>query len=456
MKNLNEIDHLYGSQGDTSSKRNPKKFFSGSTNSFLIDEKEVKYLDFQMFNSSANFGYKSSSHMEVLRNQIEKLPCLSSEFLSEERVLLSKRICQSIEKSFNQKGKVHFSVGGAQAIDTALMILGAIKGSKRVFAFEGSYHGRTIAATQISASYRYRSNFGGTTDSIFIPFPYCYRCPFQKKYLKCDYYCIQQFERLFSSTSFGLIDSNGKSDVTGFVAEPVLGRGGYIPAPPLYFKKLKAILDRYNVLFIADEVQMGFYRTGKMWAFENYKIDPDLIVFGKAITNGYYPLSGVWARDPILEKENWPSSSAQATFGGSPLGSALANATFELLDDKRRFKQIIKTSARIVNILKKLKAEFKFIGNINSLGLAFSLDIEHLGKPSPILANAIVEYGLNPPKTISHGLIMTQGGLYDNMIMLSPPIFITDKEIILFKELIFKVFYDVYQNFIKSANENIL
>jgi 4-aminobutyrate aminotransferase-like enzyme len=91
---------------------------------------------------------------------------------------------------------------------------------------------------------------------------------------------------------------------------------------------LKPILERYNILLIADEVQMAFYRTGTMWSFENYGVSPDIIVFGKAITNGFYPLSGVWARNPILDKENWPSSSAQATYGGSPLGCALANATY--------------------------------------------------------------------------------------------------------------------------------
>ena len=447
---LNGIDNTYGSQGDTSSKRNPKKFFYGSTDHFLIDEKGIKYLDFQMFNSAANFGYRSPIHMKTVHDQIKKLPCLSSEFLSEERVLLSEKICRSIEKSFNLPGRVHFSVGGAQAIDTSLMVLGAYTGKTRVFAFEGSYHGRTIAATQISASYRYRSNFRGTTNSIFIPFPYCYRCPYNKKYNDCNYYCVEQIRRMFLSTSFGLTDSQGRTDMAAFIAEPVLGRGGYIPAPSLYFKKLKDILEEYHILFVADEIQMGFYRTGTMWAFENYDIAPDLIVFGKALTNGCYPLSGVWAKTPILDQENWPSSSAQATYGGSPLGCALGNATFNLLENQPMRFIIKEKSSKIYKILQNLKEQYDIIGNINNLGFTFSLDIEYEGKPAPSLANSIVETALFPKK-LSHGLIITQGGLYDNMIMMSPPIFIKDEEINLFGQLIFSIFEHVYSDLMKRS-----
>lgn len=447
-KNLNKIDEIYGSQGDTSSKRNPKKYFYSSENHFLIDEKGVRYLDFQMFNSSANFGYRSPIHMKAINQQTKNLPCLSSEFLNEGRVLLSERICRSIERSFNLSGRVHFSVGGAQAIDTALMVLGSYTGKRRVLAFEGSYHGRTIAATQISASYRYRSNFGGTTDSIFIPFPYCFRCPFQKKITECNYFCIEQIERMFASTSFGLVDSQKRTDIAAFIAEPVLGRGGYIPVPPLYFQKLKPILDKYNILLIADEVQMAFYRTGTMWSFENYNVSPDIIVFGKAITNGFYPLSGVWARNPILDKENWPSSSAQATYGGSPLGCALANATFDLLENQSIAEIVSQKGQRVYRILQSLKSKYSIIGYINKLGFAFSLDIEYDGKPSATLTNAIVETALNP-KQLPHGLIITQGGLYDNMIMLSPPIFIKDEEIDLFDKIIHDVFEQIYSSFVK-------
>lgn len=452
---LKKIDERYGSQGDTSSKRNPKKFFYGSTNHFLIDEKGIHYLDFQMFNSAANFGYRSPVHIKAMNQQIMNLPCLSSEFLSKDRVFLSKRICCSIERSFNLSGRVHFSVGGAQAIDTALMVLGSYTGKRRVFAFEGSYHGRTIAATQISASYRYRSNFGGTTDSIFLPFPYCYRCPYEKKRHECNYFCVGQIERLFSSPSFGIIDSQEKTDIAAFIAEPVLGRGGYIPVPPLYFQKLKPILEKYNILLVADEVQMGFYRTGTMWSFENFGVSPDILVFGKAITNGFYPLSGVWARNPIIDKENWPSSSAQATYGGNPLGCALANATFDLLEDQQ-MKEIVKEQGeKILYILQKLKEQYSFIAHINNLGFAFSLDIEYEGKPSSSLAHAIVETALNP-QHLSYGLILTQGGLYDNMIMLSPPIFIKDEEINLFESLIYEVLEVVSSTFIKSKREKDL
>ena len=443
--NLRHLEYKYCSQGDTSSKRKDKKFFSGAKGHFLLDQDGHKYLDFQMFNSAANFGYQSTGHIETLKNQIQQLPALSSEFIHNERVMLAENICRSIEDRFGLKGRVHFSVGGAQAIDTALMILASFKGSRRIFAFEGGYHGRTIAATEVSASYRYRSIFSGTAQAAFIPFPYCYRCPYSKEFSTCNYYCILQFERLFSSTAFGITNNAGECELKGFLAEPILGRGGYVPTPPKYFKRLKTILDKFNLIFIADEVQMAFYRAGKLWAFENYGISPDIIVFGKSITNGMYPLSGIWARNPLLDDANWPTSSAQATFGGAPLGAALGNATFSLINHPNFEREVRKRGDKIEIILNNLATRFSIIGHINRVGMAFSLDIENRGNPDPLIANSLVERGLQGHigKTkdgLNFGLVMTCGGLYDNMIMLAPPILISDEEIILFGKLIHHLF----------------
>ena len=445
MKNIKNREYKYCSQGDTSSKRKNKKFFYGAKGHFLIDKEGHQYLDLQMFNSSANFGYNSKIHVDALVNQIHQLPCLSTEFIHDNKVILAEKICQSIEERFGRKGRVHFCVGGAQAIDTALMILAAAKGSRRVFAFEGSYHGRTIAATEVSASYRYRSIFNGMAQAHFIPFPYCHRCPYSKKYPSCKYFCNEQFQRLFTSTAFGITNDSEECEFKAFLAEPVLGRGGYIPAPKEYFINIKQILDKYNLLFIADEVQMAFYRTGKLWAFENYGIIPDIIVFGKSLTNGMYPLSGVWAREPLLNDSNWPTSSSQATFANSPIGTALGVSTFSIISQNNFEQDIIKRGNKIELILMKLKGKFPIITHINRLGLAFSIDIGNDNNPNYELANKIVENGLqghigHQSEGLDYGLIMTCSGIYNNMIMLAPPILINDNEITLFEKLINKLF----------------
>jgi 4-aminobutyrate aminotransferase-like enzyme len=438
-------EHRYCSQGDTASKRKPKRYFQGSVGHFLFDEQGRRYLDFQMFNSAANFGYRSPPHVATAERMINSIPCLSSEFVHDSRVDLAERIAVSLEERCQQPGRVHFSVGGAQAIDTALMILASTTGSRRVFCFEGSYHGRTIAATEISASYRYRRMHGGLHRSIVVPFPYCHRCPYGMTFADCSYYCVEQFARLFSSASCGIIDGSGHSDVAAFIAEPVLGRGGYIPAPPDYFRLIQAILREHGILFIADEIQMAFYRTGHLWSFQHYGVAPDIVVFGKSVTNGMYPLSGVWARDPLMSDANWPSSSAQATYDGAPLGMALGLTTFDLIDDLDLATHTARCGDRIESILRDLQSKYPLIGAVNRTGMAFSLDIGSVDMPDAAAAYALVEVAQSGNISGNEsdscaGLIMTVGGIFDNMITLAPPLLIDDDEILMFSHLIQRTF----------------
>src|SRR6185369_29250 len=199
-------DKTYCSQGDISGRRTPKKSFAKSKDEWLTDEYGRRYLDLQMCNSAANFGYGSPKHIDALTKQAAELPALASEFLHEQRVRLAEEISRATETRLGVKGRVHFTVGGAEAIDDMLKLVARLTGTMRVFAFEGSYHGRTIGASSISASYRYRSGFGGTASAEFVPFPYCNKCPFGAEPSTCDYLCIFHFERLFQGEAGGQND----------------------------------------------------------------------------------------------------------------------------------------------------------------------------------------------------------------------------------------------------------
>lgn len=449
-KAILELEKKYCSQGDTSGRHNPKKIFTDCNGSFLYDENSIPYLDMQMYNSASNFGYKNPIFYNAMIKQMNTLPTLASEFISIEKVKLAASICTYMEKKYGVKGRVHFNVGGAQAIDDVLKLIANATGSKNIFSFEGSYHGRTMAASSVSSSYRYKRQFGSVIDVYRIPFPNCINCAYGQEKNICQMFCLERIEKLFESEYYGIYDNkNNSSAYTAFLAEPILGRGGYVSPPTIYYQELLPILKKHNILFVADEIQMGIYRTGKLWSFENYNIVPDAFTFGKSITNGLWPLSGIWAREELISPNIWPSGSAHSTFAGNPLGMALGNATFSIINDTSFQIQLYKQIEKFHSIINGLKEDFDFIGRISMVGMAVGIDIIHpdTHKPFPELAHAISEKALHYPvhhlNNIDYGLILPCVGIYENTFTLAPNLFISDDELNLFDNLIRTYFNQV-------------
>lgn len=442
IQNLLEKDNIYCSQGDTSSKHVPKKIFKRAEGVFLYDEQDVKYLDMQMFNSASNFGYQNPSYNDCIIKQLQNLPSLAAEFMNESRILLSEKICNYMLSNYGVSGRVHFTVGGAQAVDDALKLAFNYTHNHGVICFEGAYHGRTMAASSISSSYRYTRQFGNVIDTYTIPFPNCYACAYDMQNRNFDsLYCIERIRRLFESEFLGIYDVNSKeSKYSTFIFEPVLGRGGYVFPKEDYYKQLFDILHKYRIITIADEVQMGFYRTGKMWSFENYDICPDIIVFGKAISNGLWPLSGVWASNKIISPEIWQTGSTHCTFSGHPMGTAIGIETFKIIEDPKQIKKMDESSKLFSQTIKKLQEEYACITRAQVLGHAAGIDIcnPKTRKPDPDKVHLLIEKALNEPyyyKGRKCGLILTAGGFYNASIMLSPSVFISADEINMFDEL---------------------
>lgn len=445
---LLEKEKVYCSQGDTSGKHFPKKIFYKAEGSFLVDEHNTHYLDMQMFNSAANFGYGNKKHLECLQKNSQTLPCLAGEFMSKQRIELSEKICTYMYEKYGAKGRVHFTVGGAQAVDDALKLSINYNNKKNFFAFEGGYHGRTMAASSVSSSYRYTKQFGSVINTTRIPFPNCYSCAYGKEKNTCALYCFKQFSRLFESEFSGIYDTaSGLSSYSGFIFESVLGRGGYVFPHHNYFASLIEILRQHKVLIIADEVQMGFYRTGKLWSFEHYDFIPDIIIFGKAITNGLWPLSGIWAKEDIISPQKWPTGSTHCTYAGHPLATALGLCTFDLINDKSFEKTIQNSSNTLLDCIKSIAKDYSCIGRIQGKGHAIGIDIinSDTKEPNPHFAHNLVENALNNPvlvKNKNYGLILTTGGMFNSQLMLSPSLYISEQEINLFNFL-FRYYLDL-------------
>ena len=431
-----EKNDKYCSHGDTVNYADPPKVFENCDGSFLFDEKGIPYLDWQMWYSAVNFGYKNKRIADVLRKQIDTLPQLASQYLHREKVDLAEIICKYMEEKYGVKGRVHFNVGGAQAIEDSLKVVRNHTGKTHQFAFMGGYHGRTLGASAITSSYRYRRRFGNFADRAqFIPYPYCFRCPYSMKVETCDTYCHKEFEKLFDTEYQSVWDEKaGQCEFGAFYIEPMQGTGGYIVPPKGYMKKLAESLKKRNVLLVADEIQMGVYRTGKLWSWENFDIIPDIFVFGKAITNGLNPLSGVWAKEELINPEKFPPGSTHSTFASNPLGTSVALEVLKMTSEDNFEQKVNDRGAYFLKRIEELKSRWKVVGDVSGLGLALRIELcEKDGfTASRKLADRMFNEGLLGDIKIgdkTYGLVLDIGGYEKNVITLAPSLLISEEEI---------------------------
>jgi 4-aminobutyrate aminotransferase-like enzyme len=435
-RELLELDSKYCSFGDTVHYYNPPKIFADCDGSYLFDEAGTSYLDLQMWYSAVNFGYKNPRLNQALKKQIDKLPQLACQYLHAEKIEVATRISQHCEKAFGVKGRVHFNVGGSQAIEDAIKIVRNATGRNLMFAFQGSYHGRTLAATSITSSYRYRRNYNHFGERAhFAYYPYCFRCKYDKTPDTCGMYCEQQFAHNFDTEYASYWDPKAQeSEFSAFFAEPVQGTGGYIVPPREYFPKLKATLDQHKILFVDDEIQMGFYRTGKFWGIEHFDVKPDIIVFGKALTNGLNPISGLWAKEDLISPDVFPPGMTHSTFSSNPLGTAVALETLKLMEDSNYEERVPQEGAYFLKLLKQLQGKYpRCVADVTGLGLALRMEMckEDGITPDQKLTHRIAEEGLKGNLDVAgkkYGLVLDVGGYYKNVFTIAPSLEISRSE----------------------------
>ncbi len=452
---LLKLENIYCSHGDTVHYTNPPKIFDRCDGSFMYDEQDREYLDLQMWYSAVNFGYRNPRLNDAAHRQLERLPQVASQYLHREKIELAAIIARDAEKKFGTKGRVHFNVGGAQAVEDSLKLVRNFKqGKSLMFAFEGGYHGRTLAASAITSSYRYRRRYGHFGERAqFIPFPYHFRGP--KGMTKEEYgeICVKNFARLFESEYNGIWDPKvGEAEYAAFYVEPIQGTGGYVIPPPNFFKGLKKVLDDHGILLVADEIQMGIYRTGKLWSIEHFGVKPDIVVFGKAITNGLNPLAGVWAREELINPTIFPPGSTHSTFNANPMGTAVALEVMNMLTETDYETMVAEKGAYFLEGLRDLQKRHKIIGDVDGLGLALRAEIcepHDSFTPSKRLVDLMVDEGLKGDLEIDgrkYGLVLDIGGWYKNVITLAPSLHISKDEIDLAIRLLDAVMTRVTRN----------
>ncbi len=434
------------SYGDTVHYADRPKLFTRCLGSFLYDSQDRPYLDLQMLHSSVNLGYGFPRMIDAVKRQLDTLPHLASQYLHREKIELASRIVEETEKRFGVKGRVHFNVGGAQAIEDALKLVRKYTGRQRMLAFEGGYHGRTLGASSISASYRYREPFGEFGDRAeFLPYPYCARCPFGEP--RDREWCCQQgprqVARKFDHECTGWWNpKTGHAEFGALFLEPVQGTGGgYVIPPKDYFPRVAEICRAHGILIVDDEVKVGFYRTGKLWAIEHFDVVPDVIVFGKSLTNGLNPLSGIWAREGLINPEQFEPGMTHSTFASNPLGTAAGLEMMKIFAEENYEPRVQAQGAYLLGLLRELKAKHPAIAHVDGLGLALRIELCQPDgvTPNRELAHRILERGLDGHLRIHGqpgGLVLEGSGYDKHVITLAPSLHITEDEMNLAYELL--------------------
>jgi 4-aminobutyrate aminotransferase / (S)-3-amino-2-methylpropionate transaminase / 5-aminovalerate transaminase len=448
---LLDLEAQYCSHGDTVHYTNPPKIFSDCRGSFMYDSQGREFLDLQMWYSAVNFGYKNERLANAVRRTLDTLPQVASQYLHRDKIELAAMIARDAEQKFGAKGRVHFNVGGSQAVEDSLKIVRNFKGGKSLMiAFEGGYHGRTLGASAITSSYRYRRRYGHFGDrAMFIPFPYHFRGP--KGMTKEEYgdACVAQFARLFESEYYGLWDPKAnEAEYAALYLEPLQGTGGYVLPPMNFFKGMKQVLDKHGILMVVDEIQMGFYRTGKLWSIEHFGVVPDAIVFGKAITNGLNPLAGVWAKEAMINPTTFPVGSTHSTFNSNPMGTGVALETMKMLAETDYETMVMQKGAFLLEGFRALKDKYKIIGDVDGLGLALRMEIcepHDSFTPAKRLVDRMVDVGLAGDIDIAgrkYGCVLDIGGYYKNVITLAPSLHISNAEMELALQLLDRLLAD--------------
>jgi len=324
-----------------------------------------EYIDFNSGLACLNVGHTHPHIVKAIKNQCNSfLHYSNTDFYYNQTVDLAENLFEVTPGTF--KKKVHFGNSGAEAVETAVKLAKWHTRKHQFIAFIGAFHGRTCAATTLTASKptQKRHYFPLLPGVTHAPYPYCYRCPFHLSYPDCNYHCVDFIDEQI------LQKYVPPEEVAGFVFEPIQGEGGYVVPPPDYFQRIQKLADKYGLLLIADEVQSGIGRTGKWFAIEHWKTEPDIICVAKALASGL-PLSATVSRARLMD---WEAGSHASTFGGNPLACVAAMKVLEIIKKEKLLENAEKQGNYIMKWLRDTKEEHEIVGDVRGKGLMIGIE----------------------------------------------------------------------------------
>jgi 4-aminobutyrate aminotransferase len=323
------------------------------------------FLDFTAGIAVCATGHCHPKVVQAIKQQAEKLLHMSgTDFYYTPQIALAEKLTSLAPGS--ETKKVYFGNSGAEAVEAAFKLARYHTRRELNIAFFGAFHGRTMGALSLTASKTIqRKHYYPFVPGItHIPYANCYRCPFNLSYPKCEIECVRWVEETLFRTTLP------PEEVAAIFVEPIQGEGGYIVPPPEFHRKLFKIAKTYGILYVADEVQSGMGRTGKMFAMEHFGVVPDIITLAKGIASGM-PLGAVVSRSDIMD---WEAGSHASTFGGNPISCQAALTTIQLLEEEL-MANAAKQGERLLAGLETLQESYECLGDVRGKGLMVGVEL---------------------------------------------------------------------------------
>lgn len=381
----------------------------------LEDVDGNRFIDFAGGIGCLNVGHRSPGVTKAIQQQTERFLHTCVQVTPyESYVRLAERLNELTPGDFAKK--TLFVNSGAEAVENAVKVARAYTKRPGIIAFEDAFHGRTMMTLSLtSKTHPYKAGFQPFPGEVYrVPFAYCYRCSYSLTYPSCDLYCARHLADTFKRVV-------AQEGVAAVIAEPVLGEGGFVTPPLDYFKVLLEVCRKHNVLFIADEVQSGFGRTGVLFASERYGIEPDIIVTAKSLGGGL-PLAAITGRAEIMDAPG--PGGLGGTFAGNPVACEAALAVLDVFEQKDLYSRADELGSHFQKRAREWQKRWPIIGEIRGLGAMQAIELVESTEtrvPAAEDTKKITQY------CYEHGVITISAGSYGNVIRLLMPLVITDE-----------------------------
>ena len=381
--------------------------------SYLYAVDGRRYLDFASGIAVTNLGHGHPDVLRAAHEQLDRLVHTSVVAHHEPAIELAERIAAVAPGKLD---KVFFANSGAEAVEGAIKLARYTTGRSALIAFQGAFHGRTYGALTLTASKSYyRERYEPFLPGVYhAPYPYPYRNPSGPGEEATLTYVFDFIEEMLDTRV-------PPRNIAAFIVEPVLGEGGYVVPPAGFMPRLRALCDQHGILLIADEVQSGYGRTGKMFACEHTGVVPDIMTLAKSIASGL-PLSAVVASSKLMDQ--WEPAAHGSTFGGNPVSCAAAVATLEVFQREGILANATEKGNDLLRRLRRLQQQSPAIGEVRGLGLMVGVELVNPdGSPNKELQKKIRQVCLDS------GMVVLSCGPHDNVLRLVPPLNISQAEL---------------------------
>ena len=372
---------------------------------YVWDADGNQYLDFFGGIVTISVGHCNDQVNAAVHAQVDKLQHVSTVFANEPQVALAKKLASitpegALTKSF-------FTNSGTEANETAILAARCYTGSSEIVALRHSYHGRSAVGMTLTGQANWRLGGVPQPGVVHAHNAYCYRCPFGQTYPSCELECAKDMDELIRTSTSGRI--------AGLIAEPIQGVGGFITPPKEYFPIVTKIVKQYGGIFISDEVQTAWGRTGDKWfGIEQWGVVPDIITSAKGLGNGT-PIGLTIAKPEIA---NAVKGTTISTFGGNPVASAAAKAVIDFVEEKNLARNAADVGGYLRAGLEELKQKHAVIGDVRGMGLLQAMELvedRRSKKPAPQATLQVLEAARE------NRILLGKGGLYGNVLRISPP-----------------------------------